>query len=1611
MRGDYLFLLLLLSTASVAMLYFGSQTDTTYVYDTASNLQKRFRTKLEQTMPACCKALTKECLSCAAGMLVHDFCDRHKGEYGCTNVTVTPPPDQNICCQDDRPLCKACQQGIDIKEYLKRQSRIPDLYKFIKNPKTELCNKYHVLKGENSKEPDVRICLDDITPPCNVISIGIAYNFIFDDFMLKHGCRVWSYDPSMKPGNYKRHERHEFFPIGIGSANEVKMDRSTLYKGKKYSNTNGFETKTLETMINDMGISYVDVLRVDTEGAEWDIINTWDYNKIGQLLIEIHMWKDKEMHARKVLDIPYGLFWSARNLWDNGKYFKDMTRVYELGFLKKSKKKNICIVTGFKKSPVKEYYSWASYEKIIPYTLSNMWQYSKRHGYNLYAFNEDIFDIEKKASWAKIPLYWKYRDTCEWIFYTDIDFLFTNFEKPIPVDNKYEIILSHECIAGHGDWLMPGTMLLHSSKWTDSFMKKWADKYKDYKNVDNHDAMAFIHMLKTPPKEVKVLPPRDFMTYDRHNCVKPTFGIHFPAHDKATRVKNWIKKHKMKIQTGTNTVAIAGKNIYYQIPFNMPSSKIVIGVLSSKKNKRMAMRKIYKNENIYFIIGKKNGAFDYDEFYEFNDMIFVDMEEAYMGEKSILPYKTQTFLHVVETHVDSYDYILKLDDDSLVKIESLTEELQIVKPDYWGRVWYKNIIDRNPRSKWYVSRETYPESRYPDYCSGAGYVVSKKANECIVTKLAGMKFMPREDVATGILAKACSITPVNSNRVQHMKPYPNNDYIIRHYVKMEEISSDWCKTHDVLPNGAFCNKKYAGMDMGLAKAIVKIIPTGSTISDLGAGGGWYTDYFNTNGMVSTAYDASPVRPAHVQYIDLIKPVKIPQRDWIVSLEVGEHLPKQFEKIFLNNLIHGNNVILSWAIPGQGGNNHVNLRPNNYIIKQMKHHGFEYQPIKSKNLRSASTFSWFKNTLMVFQKKTTKFLKHSYSGGQGNRIWQYLSLSGIAEKKGFQLCGDMPDITLMEIEPYEACPEIEFNTITEINRRVLTIPNTNTEIKGYLQYKQYFGKQTIENLQIKKEHLQQADKILRGCSEWIGLHVRVFPSNHPDIKLNHHHAYNDILHELKTRSMNACLYVASNDMTKVNKNYAFKKTVYSSNSADIDLAVLTKVNHLVVSSGSFAYIAAVKNIYQNIYFHKDQKYLMGYDKINPPKHWNKWGFKSYSQAKQDIVTLALSYNRNNGYFVEIGANDGKTFSNTLMLENMGWRGLLIEADPSLCKKYKRAEQTTWYCGCLSNKDSVMFSSQGTLGHISETGKRVPCKNPSIFTEDIDFFSLDVEGAELDILNLMKPYLVNSSITVNMWSIEYRIWDNKIFYEETMKKLQKIREFFDDVGGYTEYGALSNKPMNGLRDGLDIVFLKNIIIPKNTKSVQINIGSNTDPIHGKNGAHTIIYEPIVPQEAADFAMKNDIKYGGTSKVYPFAVSNYTGTSIMYKYNDKGMSSSFSNPANKNYWNSNSQRGDGEQIQVKVISFETILKSISQPISYLKTDMQGYDFAALSSAGELLYKLEKIQTEVYTGGSTYKNVQNDMCADWLPFMKRWGWKASNFNGDCNTKRELDIIWEKNN
>jgi hypothetical protein len=49
--------------------------------------------------------------------------------------------------------------------------------------------------------------------------------------------------------------------------------------------------------------------------------------------------------------------------------------------------------------------------------------------------------------------------------------------------------------------------------------------------------------------------------------------------------------------------------------------------------------------------------------------------------------------------------------------------------------------------------------------------------------------------------------------------------------------------------------------------------------------------------------------------------------------VAEHIPPEYESIFIENLISCNRkgIILSWAIPGQGGHGHFNEKPNDYVI--------------------------------------------------------------------------------------------------------------------------------------------------------------------------------------------------------------------------------------------------------------------------------------------------------------------------------------------------------------------------------------------------------------------------------------------------------------------------------------------------------------------------------------------------------------------------------------------------------------------------------------------------------------------------------------------------------
>ena len=147
-----------------------------------------------------------------------------------------------------------------------------------------------------------------------------------------------------------------------------------------------------------------------------------------------------------------------------------------------------------------------------------------------------------------------------------------------------------------------------------------------------------------------------------------------------------------------------------------------------------------------------------------------------------------------------------------------------------------------------------------------------------------------------------------------------------------------------------------------------------SVCDFGCGMGNYVEHLRKNKIIADGFDGNPntaqLSKNVAQVIDLSEPFSLGRTyPWVMSLEVGEHLPSKFEDIFISNLVNHakDGIILSWAVPGQGGHGHVNELPNNVIIERMGKLGWTYDNTDSQILRNAATFQHFKNTIMVFKR--------------------------------------------------------------------------------------------------------------------------------------------------------------------------------------------------------------------------------------------------------------------------------------------------------------------------------------------------------------------------------------------------------------------------------------------------------------------------------------------------------------------------------------------------------------------------------------------------------------------------------------------------------------------
>ncbi len=153
-------------------------------------------------------------------------------------------------------------------------------------------------------------------------------------------------------------------------------------------------------------------------------------------------------------------------------------------------------------------------------------------------------------------------------------------------------------------------------------------------------------------------------------------------------------------------------------------------------------------------------------------------------------------------------------------------------------------------------------------------------------------------------------------------------------------------------------------------------------------------------------------------------------------------------------------------------------------------------------------------------------------------------------------------------------------------------------------------------------------------------------------------------------------------------------------------------------------------------------------------------RSKAQLFQDLWALWEAGGRTDGFFVEIGAHDGIAYSNSYVLEQLGWRGIVAEPNPDLAAKLKANRR------CFVSTEAV-FSESGLVVDFtvarSHTLSRLTDINPGDLHEAtrarksrtvavstvslsdllskaqapsvIDFLSVDTEGSEFQILDAL------------------------------------------------------------------------------------------------------------------------------------------------------------------------------------------------------------------------------------------------------------------------------------
>ena len=202
--------------------------------------------------------------------------------------------------------------------------------------------------------------------------------------------------------------------------------------------------------------------------------------------------------------------------------------------------------------------------------------------------------------------------------------------------------------------------------------------------------------------------------------------------------------------------------------------------------------------------------------------------------------------------------------------------------------------------------------------------------------------------------------------------------------------------------------------------------------------------------------------------------------------------------------------------------------------------------------------------------------------------------------------------------------------------------------------------------------------------------------------------------------------------------------------------------------------------------------------------------SKSQLGQDVLALMSAGVEKPGFFVEFGAANGVSLSNSYLLEKeFGWKGIIAEPGRQWHKKLKenRTCEIEFRCVYSTTGEKLSFS-ENYLGELSgltkhsgnsetgvlnrttssyevETISLIDLLDSKNAPKHIDFLSVDTEGSEFAILNAFDF----SKYTFGAISVEHNYTDSRQKVHDLLTS-KGYRQVYPELSDFDDWFALAN-----------------------------------------------------------------------------------------------------------------------------------------------------------------------------------------------------------------------------